>query len=116
MELDHQLPLGMFEGTEYVAQEFPIARGDRVLIVTDGVHDAAPAAQQGRFGEVGLPAIAAATRALAPDEATRRIIHELVARHGHGDLVDDAIVVCLDWLGPDEDRRPDGGPLADVAR
>lgn len=116
VELDQQLPLGMFEGTEYVAQEFPISRGDRLLIVTDGVHDAAPGEHRRRFREAGLPEIAAATRDLAVDEAARRIIHEVVARHGGGGLVADAIVVCLDWLGPAAEHRGDGGPLADAAR
>jgi len=98
VELDHQLPLGMFDGSRYEAQEFPIVRGDRLLVVTDGVHDATPHSPE-KFGETALPVIAAATRDLPVDEAARRIIHHFCAYHEGTPLDDDAVVLCLDWTG-----------------
>lgn len=43
---DAQLPLGMFEETDYVAQEFQVRPGDRLVFVSDGVH--AVASPKGR--------------------------------------------------------------------
>lgn len=104
VELDHQLPLGMFDGSRYVAEEFPIARGDRLLVVSDGVHDASPQSPE-KFGETMLPELAAATRGLPVDEAVRRIIHQFCAHHEGTPLGDDAVVVCLEWGGPGGGRR-----------
>lgn len=110
VELDQQLPLGMFDGSRYVAQEFPIARGDRLLVVTDGVHDATPRSPEEKFGETALPGIAAEARRLPADEAVRRIIHQFSAHHHGTPLADDAVVVCLDWRGPG--GGPDAAPGA----
>ena len=115
VDFDHQLPLGMFDGTQYVAQEFPIARGDRLLVVTDGVHDATPRPPE-KFGETALPHIAAAARGLPVNEAVRQITHQFRARHEGAPLADDAVVVCLDWNGPGVNRlgeAPDTGRRRD---
>lgn len=104
IELEQQLPLGMFDGTDYVAQEFPVERGDRLLVVTDGLHDAEPAPGIGRFGEVGLPAVSAASRGLPVDEAARRILRQLTDHQAEAGLGEDALVLCIDWLEPETQR------------
>ncbi|CAM5736476.1 phosphatase [Streptomyces badius] len=40
MELEAQLPLGMFEESQYTVQEFQVEPGDRLLLLSDGVYDA----------------------------------------------------------------------------
>jgi serine phosphatase RsbU (regulator of sigma subunit) len=41
--LEQQLPLGMFHDGRYEIQQFPVEAGDRLLVVSDGVHAATPA-------------------------------------------------------------------------
>lgn len=103
VELTEQLPLGMFDGTPYTREEFPIARGDRLLVVTDGVYDAVARAGGATFSDVELPRLAAATRALPPLDVVRTIVDEL-RTHQSDQLEDDAVIVCLDWTG--RDHRP----------
>ncbi|WP_349880648.1 PP2C family protein-serine/threonine phosphatase [Micromonospora sp. HUAS YX12] len=96
-ELDKQFPLGMFESTDYRPQRFRLEREDRLFVVSDGVIDATT--EQGRYGEVALDRFLRRTAPMEPLEAVRSLIGDLRAFVA-GDLVDDAVVVCLDWLGP----------------
>lgn len=98
VELDEQLPLGMFEGTNYTEQEFRVEPGDRLIIVSDGVH-AARSPRDEEFGEAKLGRAVRTTGDQAPGEAVRSLIRELVAHHEGEELRDDAVVVCLDWTG-----------------
>ncbi|MEV0004021.1 PP2C family protein-serine/threonine phosphatase [Micromonospora sp. NPDC050980] len=95
--LDKQFPLGMFDGTDYREQRFQLERGDRLFVVSDGVVDAG--AEQIRYGESALDRFLRRTGPLEPLDAVRSLIGDLRAFVA-GDLVDDAVVVCLDWLGP----------------
>ncbi|SCE83177.1 Stage II sporulation protein E (SpoIIE) [Micromonospora viridifaciens] len=95
--LDKQFPLGMFEGTDYREQEFQLRRGDRLFVVSDGIIDAT--ANQIRYGETALDRFLRRTGPMQPLDAVRSLIGDLRAFVA-GDLVDDAVVVCLDWLGP----------------
>lgn len=85
--LDAQLPLGMFEETHYVEQDVDILPGDRVLIVSDGVHttdlDVEHALRDGRL--------------LTPAEVCRHLVRTLRPTWGDAGPRDDAVVVCLDW-------------------
>ncbi|MGC3861797.1 PP2C family protein-serine/threonine phosphatase [Micromonospora chersina] len=95
--LDKQFPLGMFEGTDYREQQFQLQRGDRLFVVSDGVIDAT--SERIRYGETALDRFLRRTGPLEPLDAVRSLIGDLRAFVA-GDLVDDAVVVCLDWLGP----------------
>ncbi|MFK0160307.1 PP2C family protein-serine/threonine phosphatase [Streptomyces sp. NPDC090499] len=94
-----QLPLGMFEETDYVAQDFAVEPGDRLIFVSDGVH-AVPSPKGETYGERALARAIQSTRLLPAAEVPRAVLREL---SGHrGDAVaadDDALVVCLDWRG-----------------
>ena len=98
VQLDKQLPLGMFEGTDYVEEELDVASGDRLIIVSDGVH-AARSPRNEEFKEAKLERSVRATRGLPAGEAVRQLIRELHAHHEGQELSDDAVVVCLDWTG-----------------
>jgi serine phosphatase RsbU (regulator of sigma subunit) len=91
--LEHQLPLGMFEETHYREQALAFAPGDRLMIVSDGIHAAGtPVA----FGVTALREAIDATLDSNPPEAVRHIIAALHTHHS-GDLEDDAVALCLDW-------------------
>ena len=102
VEMEAQLPLGMFEDTQYTEQEFTVEGGDRLVIFSDGFH----AATSPRGETYGMSALAAAlrqTRLQNPSEAVRTLTRGLLDYHGAAELADDAVVLCLDWTGRSED-------------
>ncbi|MER6422611.1 PP2C family protein-serine/threonine phosphatase [Streptomyces sp. NPDC001137] len=93
-----QLPLGMFEETDYVAQEFRVEPGDRLVFVSDGVY--AVADRKGEaYGDIALARAIQVTRLLPAAEVPRAILRELTGHRGRSLPDDDALVVCLDWHG-----------------
>ncbi|MEV5430563.1 PP2C family protein-serine/threonine phosphatase [Streptomyces sp. NPDC052701] len=93
-----QLPLGMFEETDYVAQEFRAEPGDRLVFVSDGVYAAASPKGEA-YGEAALARAITATRLLPAAEVPRALLRELTGHRGGPAADDDALVVCLDWRG-----------------
>jgi serine phosphatase RsbU (regulator of sigma subunit) len=91
-----QLPLGMFDGTRYRVQELQLQPGDRLFVLTDGVFEAATG--ETRYGESALERFVRDCRRLAPLDAVRSLLADLLAAVGRG-LDDDAVAVCLDWSG-----------------
>ncbi|MEU2054566.1 PP2C family protein-serine/threonine phosphatase [Streptomyces bungoensis] len=98
IDLEAQFPLGMFEESEYTEQTFRVAPGDRLIVVSTGVHETR-SAQGELFGEGALRQILSATRPAPPHEAARAVVSGLIEHHGSSDLMSDAAVVCLDWHG-----------------
>lgn len=101
VHLERQLPLGMFEDTRYGTQEFQLAPGDRMFVVSDGVHQASPTGKPA-FGEKGLAAAFRSTRLQPAAEAVGTVMRRLHAFHEDAHLEDDAVIVCLDWRGMDD--------------
>ncbi|WP_338780711.1 PP2C family protein-serine/threonine phosphatase [Streptomyces sp. DG1A-41] len=95
---DAQLPLGMFEETDYVAQEFEVEPGDRLVFVSDGVYGAASPGGEA-YGDAALARAIQSTRLLPAAEVPRAILRELSGHRGRPVPDDDALVVCLDWRG-----------------
>ncbi|MFF1379695.1 PP2C family protein-serine/threonine phosphatase [Streptomyces sp. NPDC058308] len=102
VHFEAQFPLGMFEETEYVAQEFDVLPGDRLIFVSDGVYGAATEMGEA-YGERKL-ALAVQAASLLPAAAVPRAILQELASYLDADAEDDALVVCLDWFG--RDSRP----------
>jgi serine phosphatase RsbU (regulator of sigma subunit) len=98
LELDQQLPLGMFNDTRYEPQEFTLEPGDRLFVVSDGVYAASPSGRQ-PYGERAMFRAMRATRLQPAPEAVGTVMRELHAYHEESDLDDDAVIVCLDWRG-----------------
>ncbi|MFI6857296.1 PP2C family protein-serine/threonine phosphatase [Streptomyces sp. NPDC050416] len=95
---DAQLPLGMFEETDYVAQEFTVEPGDRLVFVSDGVYDVASPGGEA-YGDAALARAIQSTRLLPAAEVPRAVLRELSGHRGRSVPDDDALVVCLDWRG-----------------
>ncbi|MER7983306.1 PP2C family protein-serine/threonine phosphatase [Streptomyces sp. NPDC095817] len=98
IELEAQLPLGMFEETIYEEQTFQIEPGDRLMVVSTGVHSAL-GGDGGTFAERALRETFSAARSEPPHEAARAIIAGLMEHFGSRELAADASVLCLDWNG-----------------
>lgn len=98
VELEAQLPLGMFEDTDYVCQELHAEPGDRLVFVSDGVYGVASPKGEA-YGDAALGRAIQATRLLPAAEVPRAVLRELKGHRGQSSSDDDALVVCLDWLG-----------------
>ncbi|MFI6108099.1 PP2C family protein-serine/threonine phosphatase [Streptomyces sp. NPDC051310] len=96
--LEAQLPLGMFEDTNYTPQPFRVEPGDRLFFLSDGVYDVASPAGE-RYSEKALTRAMTATRLLPPSQVPHAVLQELAGHRGSLDADDDAMVVCLDWHG-----------------
>ncbi|WP_329415835.1 serine/threonine-protein phosphatase [Streptomyces sp. NBC_00704] len=93
-----QLPLGMFEETDYLAQDFQVEPGDRLVFVSDGVYEA-PSPGGETYGDTALARAILSTRLLPAAEVPRAVLRELTGHRGRTAPNDDALVVCLDWHG-----------------
>ncbi|MER7566938.1 GAF domain-containing SpoIIE family protein phosphatase [Streptomyces sp. NPDC097941] len=98
VELEAQMPLGMFEETLYTEQTFQVEPGDRLIAVSSGVHGTRSATGD-LFGERVLRQVLGATRATPPHETARAVVGGLIEHYGSKELLSDAAVVCLDWTG-----------------
>ncbi|HET9075633.1 MAG TPA: PP2C family protein-serine/threonine phosphatase [Acidimicrobiales bacterium] len=95
-ELEDQLPLGALEGTVYREQPVPVRPGDRLVMVSDGLHGAQPAGRSA-FGEARLEQALRSLQLVPPAETLRQLIAELISHHDGDDLHDDAVAVVIDW-------------------
>lgn len=98
IELDAQLPLGMFAENRYAIQKFTLDPGDRLVIVSDGVHRAAPGGRP-EFGAQELASVVRDTRLQPASDAVATLMRRLRHYHDGNDLDDDGVIVCLDYTG-----------------
>jgi Stage II sporulation protein E (SpoIIE) len=92
--LDRHDPIGMFEGSRYISQQVQLEPGDRLVVVSDGVHAAVAAGR--RYGENKLSRLVNRSLTLSPLDVVRTIVGDL-RTFVTGELDDDAAAVCLDW-------------------
>ncbi len=97
LSLRPETPLGMFTDTDFTEQPVQLHRGDRLLLYTDGISEAA-AADVEPFGRSTVARLLAEEASLSPAEFVRMLTHAALD-HGRGQLGDDATAVCLDWRG-----------------
>ncbi|MFC9251360.1 PP2C family protein-serine/threonine phosphatase [Amycolatopsis thailandensis] len=96
---DEQLPLGTFEDTSYTIEPLQAVPGDRYVFVSDGVYDVAGPHGE-LYGDRELTEAIVATADLPAAHVPRAVLAELGEHRGGGPAADDAMVVCLDWFGP----------------
>lgn len=112
LALRAQLPLGLFESTEYVEQELDVVPGDRIVAASDGLYSACPPGGA-EFGSTALFELLASMKDLPPAEVVRLLIKELLAYHRGASLRDDAVALVFDWLPlPAAASLCEPGPLA----
>ncbi|WP_223166556.1 PP2C family protein-serine/threonine phosphatase [Nonomuraea sp. SYSU D8015] len=104
IELDQQLPLGMFGNTSYTEQRVALEPGDRLIIASDGVYSSRSRGGA-EFGGSPLESLVKSTRMQPADEAVRTMIRGLLDFRRGMEVLDDAVVVCLDWT-PDPTIGP----------
>jgi serine phosphatase RsbU (regulator of sigma subunit) len=97
IDLDAQLPLGMFEESDYAAQTFEVRPGDRLLFASDGVYSAMSPRGEA-YGDRALARAISSTSLLPAAMVPRAVLQEL-ALHRETEPADDALVVCVDWFG-----------------
>lgn len=85
------LPFAVGDQHDYRVQPLPLAPGDRLLFVTDGMLERNAAS-------VDLATLVAQGAGLHPREAVQHLIRAVLDATG-GELEDDAAVMCLDWYG-----------------
>jgi serine phosphatase RsbU (regulator of sigma subunit) len=86
----------MFAESRYEIQRFQLEPGDRLLVVSDGVHAAAPGGSA-PYGEAGLLRALRRARLQPATEAVGTVMRGLREHHAGRDPADDAVTVCLDW-------------------
>jgi serine phosphatase RsbU (regulator of sigma subunit) len=96
--LEQQLPVGMFDDARYETQHLDLEPGDRLVIVSDGVHAATPVGGL-PFGDAVLPGVIRRTRLQAPPDAVGTVMRSLQEHRAGEEADDDAVLVCLDWRG-----------------
>ncbi len=97
LSLRPETPLGMFTDTDFTEQPVQLQHGDRLLLYTDGISEAATA-DVDPFGRAAVARLLADDSSLPPAEFVRRLTNAALD-HGQGQLGDDATAVCLDWRG-----------------
>jgi serine phosphatase RsbU (regulator of sigma subunit) len=103
VELEAQLPLGMADGTDYDEQHFQLEPGERLFVLTDGIYDAVLADRN--YSTTSLRRAMRTSLRLPPAEAVRALLSDLRAFLQDSELDDDAVAVCVDWIGPRGDER-----------
>ena len=90
-------PLGMFPDSKYRAQPVALDRGDRLVLLTDGILEAGPN-RNDTLGIDRFASLVAHHRDAPPNQFVRQVIRAVLAHRGE-DLLDDATLLCLDWTG-----------------
>lgn len=98
VQLQAQLPLGLFERSRYVAQSLHLQHGDRLLLSSDGLLEARAPGGGEEYGERRLSEVLLQTQRDSPQESVRAVMEDLQNWAGT-DLRDDATLLCLDYSG-----------------
>lgn len=91
-------PIGLFPDAEFPAQTLQLGSGDRLVVYSDGVSEAANFAGE-RFGDDRLSDLVAAAHGLPPTELHRKLIEEIGAFTQGAEQNDDLTLLVLGYEG-----------------
>jgi phosphoserine phosphatase RsbU/P len=97
------LPIGFVAGEVYLEQSVRVARGDIVLVFSDGITDVfSPADEQ--LGPEGLQRLAEESMCELPEpvelgKLTEKLVEKIQRFHGSAEFEDDFTLLALRWLG-----------------
>ncbi len=104
VHLQPDLPFGILAAGPYGVQSLPLAQGDRLVFLTDGM-------MERNAASVDIRGLIMQSAGMHPREAVQHLTHAVQEAAG-GQLQDDATVLCLDWHGgagyldPSADMNP----------
>ena len=102
VDLEADPPFGIVQGREFRVQHLPLAPGDRLMFLTDGLLER-------NVAGVDIEALLAAGAPMHPREAVQHLL-QAVLQAANGELSDDAAAMCLDWHGgPPRERTTESG-------
>ena len=96
LDLESQLPIGLDDDPDYRPQEFGLAPGDRLVLVSDGLLEARGTHDE-EYGDARLNQVLLATRSEAPQETARLVLKDLGSWQAGSAPRDDATFLCLDY-------------------
>ena len=98
---ENGLMLGVFEGAAYAAVEQTVAAGDRFLLYTDGLVEAANEADE-FFGKDRVRAVLADKTSAEPERCAGRLLDEVKhwAGHHRGRAPDDDLTLLVAAVSP----------------
>lgn len=100
-------PFGVYAGRKYRVQTLPLALGDRLIFLTDGMLERNAAS-------VDIVSLIESGAGMHPREAVQHLSRAVLHETG-GRLADDATSMCVDWLGGGSGARDtDAGADADA--
>ena len=91
-------PIGLFAEAEFPSEKLQLASGDRLVIYSDGVSEAASFSND-RFGEQRLGDLVKANHTLPPADLHRRLIDEVAAFTQGAEQADDLTLLILGYQG-----------------
>jgi sigma-B regulation protein RsbU (phosphoserine phosphatase) len=92
------MPIGLFPDAEFPSQDVSLTAGDRLVLYSDGVSEAANFAGD-RYGDDRLAEVVIANRALNPTELHRKLIDEIEAFTQGAEQNDDLTLLVLGYEG-----------------
>jgi len=98
LELTPDLPLGLLGDSTYRTWPVELVPGDRLVLLTDGILEAGPT-RDGALGIDRLAGLVDEHRSSSPRELVRQVNQAVMAHRGSNELLDDATLLCLDWMG-----------------
>lgn len=98
LDIPPAFPMGLMMSSQYPLHPIQLRSGDRLVLLTDGITEAHRRGEK-EFGYPRLVDMLERHRGLEPQELVRRVTRE-VCEACHGELADDATLVCLDWRQP----------------
>lgn len=96
---DGGMPVGLYDEAEFVDAQVQLHKGDRVVLLSDGVIEQLDPPQRVQFGTEKVESLFVGHAGEAGHQVIDRTIEALTAWAGTRSFADDVSLMCIDWLG-----------------